>query len=360
MHSTNKQKRQKIVTTESSELVPLVVYYNDNGKNDDGANAKTSSPPPLVSPVVTQSDSATTTIGNGIIDNTLAEFDILTAGTEYVLTFDIEKSGEYPKDNFMNALGATVKRVSDRKIMSEFRVFFKQEEGKTYSNNTWNEYWNNLKKYPKNKDMLEAIKKHGVPSKEAIKSFADWLDTNERKYEGRIAITSDNHGSDVYWISYYFEKYLDRKPMTSRYGDETQYRRLHHCNAYGRGVSMDDGSGGDFVVRLLALGIDAPSNDLHDHDPLNDAKWMADLYIALIHYARRMRKAIAKYLKTLKDYPVNGMVCSIPDIIESYADMIEQKKSPFSPNNTRASLIPFWQRINYQTFPKTDAMSVSE
>lgn len=209
--------------------------------------------------------------------------------TEYVLAWDIEKSGPRTDKHSMLAIGAVVVRVIDDQEVSKFRVFMKMEEGHDFSEHCRADYWYNFEKNPNNKRVLKLIETEGIPPSDGIRKFADWLDEQERTYTS-LAPTTDNPSSDAAWVSHYFQKYLDRHPMIHREGKEPLYRRLHHSNEYARAISLDDGSGGDWCQRLREMGIKVPPKELHDHDPLNDARWIALLYTACIRYTHATRK----------------------------------------------------------------------
>jgi len=214
----------------------------------------------------------------------------MSPGIHFVLAWDIEKSGPRTDRHSMLAVGGTVLRVHDDKEMSTIRVFMKMEEGHDFSECCRKEYWYNWKDYPTNEHVLKLIEREGVSPAKGIASFATWLDTQEAQYDKQLAVTTDNPASDATWVSHYFQKYLDRNPMIHPFGDEKRYRRLHHSNAFGRAISLDDGSGGKWIERLQAMGIQTPPSDLHDHDPLNDARWIAKLYTACIRHARNLRQ----------------------------------------------------------------------
>lgn len=211
-------------------------------------------------------------------------------GTRFVLSWDIEKSGPRTDKHSMLAIGGVVVRVHDNKLMDSIRIFMKMEKGHGFSDVCRKEYWYDWDRFPMNQEILELVEEKGVEPKEGIQQFADWLDQQERTYsESGLALATDNPASDARWVSHYFQKYLDRNPMIHPYGDETKYRRLHHSNAFGRALSLDDGSGGQWCERLRAKGIQVPPDDLHDHDPLNDAKWIAKLYTACLRWTRCQR-----------------------------------------------------------------------
>jgi len=301
MLSTRKAKKQKTSEDSGDLLKPLLAYYydddDDDGDDDETERTLNGHPPRstmiMFTPVLHS-------ISNENLKQLLAIFAMEKPGTEYVLTFDIEKSGENPKENFMPAIGGAVQRVKDRKVMSEIRIFMKPEDGKCYSDHCWKEYWTDWKRFPKNKQMLASFEKYAIPPEEGIRKFAAWLDTNERKYEN-LVVANDCPSSDCLWISLYFQTFLGRLPISNQYGDETRHRRIHQTNAFARSLSWDDGSGGEWRNRLKAMGLILPPDDLHDHDPVNDAKAMGLLYIASILYVRQMRKQILTSLQYNKE-----------------------------------------------------------
>lgn len=243
-----------------------------------------SSPSPILS-----EDSITTTITKDWLASGLLP------GTNYVLPWDIEKSGPRTDKHSMLALGGAVIRVFDDKIMARFRVFMRMEEGHDFSEHCRSDYWYNWARFPTNKLVLERIEKEGVAAKDGIQAFATWLDRQERAYTKQgVALVTDNPASDGAWVSHYFQKYLDRNPIYHRYGEEPQYRRLHHSNAFGRALSLDDGRDSQWLDRLRTMGIEVPDESLHDHDPLHDAIWIGKLYAACLRFTSHRRSWIAQ------------------------------------------------------------------
>ena len=215
-------------------------------------------------------------------------------GTQFVLSWDTERSGPRTDMHSLLGIGAVVMRVKDKEIMAKFRELMKLEDGHVFGPITQKEYWLNWQKFPMNKQILAEIDKNGVSATIGIQRFAAWLDVQERTYtEAGMALVSDNPATDGKWVSHYFQKYLDRNPMVHPYGDETRYRRYHHSNAFARGVSLDDGSGGNWRKRLVELDFKMPKDSLHNHDPLSDAMWTAYLYVECLHFVHSMRYDIS-------------------------------------------------------------------
>lgn len=272
-NSNNKQPQPKSLKirlgdSPSSSLDPTAPVFHHSSSDEDEASF-VSSPMDMLVPVAAAA----------------------VEHTEYVLAWDIEKSGPRTDKHSMLALGAVVVRVADNYVPpgGEFRVFIEMEKGHDFSEVCRRDYWYNWKDFPMNENVLKAIKTHGLEPADAIRQFADWLDTQERTYKS-LALVTDNPASDACWVSHYFQKYLDRNPMIHPFGNEVKYRRLHHSNVFARAISLDDGSGGKWKERLQKRGIEVPPDSLHDHDPLNDARWIAMLYTACIRHTHKWRQ----------------------------------------------------------------------
>jgi len=292
----------------------------------------------------------------GIIGQLQREEEV--KGIRYVLAWDIEKSGPRTDKHSMLAIGAVVLRVRDDKRLAEIRLFMKMEEGHDFSECCRKEYWYNWAQFPNNKRVLELIEKEGVHPREGIAKIAAWLDHQERTYGKDLALTTDNPASDAAWVSHYFQKYLDRNPMIHPFGDESKYRRLHHSNMFGRCLSLDDGSGGDWKQRLRDMGVEVPPEDLHDHDPLNDATWIAKLYTACIRCVRKQRQQRERWARMGESLGAIGSPLtasrshSAPTttVVHRYRPLQGGARQPFSQQpdlahpRPQASFAPFWVR----------------
>jgi hypothetical protein len=273
---------------------------------------------------------------------TTADDSIPPTSTQYVLAWDIEKSGPRTDKHSMLAIGACVLQVRDGKLVSTFRVFMRMEPGHDFSEVCRQEYWFNWEKFPMNKEVLQKIEAEGVDAKEGIHQFAAWLDKQEA-YWPNLVLATDNPASDAAWVSHYFQKYLDRNPMIHPFGDETRYRRLHHSNAFARALSLDDGSGGSWTQRLKDAGVDVPPDDLHDHDPLNDAKWIARLYCGCLRYVQSLRSIVNRHDhrsgRVLRYTIQHGRIVSDPRNGPAPPGIVLRASS-----DGGASTIPFWLR----------------
>lgn len=357
-NNSNNRRRRRHAWSNSEQAVPRESRLDPtapafvNGGSGD-------SPPstPLGAPVTRASAVTEETYSSRGPSEEELVFRESTKGTRFVLAWDIEKSGPRTDKHSMLAIGAVVLRVSNDKCLAKIRLFMKMEEGHDFSDICRQEYWYNWDKFPNNKHVLELIKKQGVSPREGIAKFAAWLDHQEKTYGKQLAVTTDNPASDATWVSHYFQKYLDRNPMLHPFGDEKRYRRLHHSNAYGRCLSLDDGSGGNWQQRLRDMGVEVPPEDLHDHDPLNDATWIAKLYTACIRHVRKQRyphdRPIPEHLEfseadRQQQAPERLFICH--HTTDSGLSMRIHRNSdvPTIPNlahpRPQASLAPFWQR----------------
>lgn len=219
-----------------------------------------------------------------------------SSAIEYVLAFDVEKTGQRTDRHSMVALGACVVRVRDLAVVSSFLCFMKIEKGHGFEALCRDEYWYNWVKFPMNKVVLDRIEGEGVSPQVGIRDFATWLDARERHHEARgerLAVVVDTVGSDTTWVSHYFQKYLNRGPIEDQYGKEGRYRSIDHAVAYARGLAGDDRSRQvDWRRVLRARGVRLPPDEMHNHMPDSDARSIATTYAACLeHAAARRRRA---------------------------------------------------------------------
>lgn len=342
----------------ASRLDPTAPVFTNGRSSEEQSSEQSGSPSPPAIPLGSSPGMGPTCTEKFETAADTSLFRERTKGTEYVLAWDIEKSGPRTDKHSMLAIGAVVLRVEDDERLAEIRLFMKMEEGHDFSEICREEYWFNWDKFPNNKKVLELIEKEGVHPREGITKFAAWLDSQESRFGKKVAITTDNPASDAAWVSHYFEKYLERNPMFHPFGDERRYRRLHHSNAYARCLSLDDGSGGNWQQRLRDMGVEVPPEDLHDHDPLNDATWIAKLYTACIRYVRKQRYPCDQWRFPEEDrqqarqaqqapphpvvyyHPQQPLPMQMRILRNADVPPVPQLEQPQS----RSSFVPFWQR----------------
>lgn len=213
---------------------------------------------------------------------------------DYVLAFDIEKTGERTDKNSMVAIGGCVIGVETLEVVSRFLCFMKVEPGHGFSPLCKKEYWDNWVKFPMNEIVLKSIDKQGVDPRAGIHAFATWLDNHESSFEKQnkhLAVVVDTVGSDAMWISHYFQKYLNRPPIEDQYGNDSLYRSIKHSGAYAKGLAGYDGSP-DFNWRhvLQEKGVELPDQSMHNHMPDSDAQSIATTYAACVRWAHNQRQ----------------------------------------------------------------------
>lgn len=219
---------------------------------------------------------------------------------DFVLSFDIEKTGESPQENSMVALGGCIVSVSNSIVLERFVVFMKLEEGHCFDPLCKREYWDNWIKFPMNKKVLWHILEEGVSPREGIRQFAEWLDKWERYFEEhtsmKLALAVDTVGSDTMWVSHYFQKYLTtsdgkpRPPIEDQYGEQGRYRPIRHSNAFAQGLAQSDFSKGfDWRQELRNMGVQLPPDDMHNHMPDSDAEYIAKTFAACVRWTHDRR-----------------------------------------------------------------------
>lgn len=286
-------------------------------------------------------------------------------GWEHALAFDVETTGPVYALHSMVAIGGVVMRVVDKTVLSQIRIIMRIEKGHGFSARCKRVYWNNWKKYPVNQRLLREIKKEGGEPKKGIQRFAKWLDQQEETWEKLVLIT-DNSAFDAGWISHYFWKYLQRLPMCYRFGKESNYRPMLQSNHLRRGLVLDDGTPGQWRGDLRMFGLDSPAEEKKDHDPLNDAKWIAASYADYLNFVRRFRhgscssvhshsapewdRVAADHRETLRERQAriaHQSSLSKPLRIQfgTYRPAISITSG--SDDSCGASLVPFWKRRSY-------------
>jgi DNA polymerase III epsilon subunit-like protein len=176
-----------------------------------------------------------------------------------LLALDIETTGANLIHNAMIAIGFCLGDPLGN-VIEKGRFCFAMEKHHVYEKRALTEFWDH------HKDILEIITKEARPIESEIKRFADILDGFDKKYDLRII--TDNPQFDVGFINYYFAKYLNRNPISYKFG--TIYRPIYDTDSYSRGVlkmgykSMwtDD----KFISEKFQLQVTAKPTHLPDDD----------------------------------------------------------------------------------------------
>lgn len=170
-----------------------------------------------------------------------------------VLAVDIETSGPRVLQNGILAIGMCLGTVHGR-VLDKHRIDVKLDMNRVFDTQCMEDFWN--KTGPK--QVLDVIRQHPLSPKAAIEEFVRRVDSYDTMYD--LIIISDNPTFDLYFLNYYVEYYLQRKPLNYKFGEH--YRKL-----------VDAGS----MRRKKQLRL--PPGVKHDHFPENDAEYIYMCYM---------------------------------------------------------------------------------
>jgi len=230
-------------------------------------------------------------------------------GTNFFLATDIEKTGARPNTGFpmsdgakysfiesprkshvvsyIPALGAVAMRLSDGKVMDSFFQPMNPPSHGGFSKVCKEEFW----EQPANAANLEKWSKNNVEYFTGLENYRDWLYQMQEKYApAKMALCFDST-TDVSFLDAEFDARLDTNPLHHPQGEESQFRRNWHTNEFAKGLGRHDGSDGtDAWKTLRDAGVPLLPEELHDHNPLNDATQIAGT-IRACHVWIRLEKA---------------------------------------------------------------------
>lgn len=179
-----------------------------------------------------------------------------------ILAVDIETSGPSLKSNGILAIGICLGDLRGNVDKKE-RINVCLEEEHCFDDVCLSNFWNK----PGPSLVLRTIQIDPLTPKDAIQKFVSILDEYDRLYN--LTIVSDNPTFDFYFLSYYMDKYLCRKPLNYKFGKT--YRNLVDTCSFSRGHRLRSGD------KRLTQNM---SKDIkHDHLPENDAEYIYTRYV---------------------------------------------------------------------------------
>ena len=179
-----------------------------------------------------------------------------------ILAIDIETSGPSVKKNGILAIGICLGDLFGN-VENKQRINVNLDKHHCFDEVCLSQFWNK----PGPSQVLRIIQKDTLPPKEAMQKFISIIDEYDKTY--KLSIISDNPTFDFYFLSFYMEHYLDRKPLNYKLG--TTYRQLIDTCSFARGQKLGK------VEK--APTINTQSNILHDHFPENDAEYIYARYV---------------------------------------------------------------------------------
>lgn len=213
---------------------------------------------------------------------------------EYVIAIDIEVSGDYMvppavqeppiKPNSIIAIGGSTICVETGEEVSSILVCLQAEAGHGFEPRCLQEFWS---QEPMRK-FLKEISGQCLPAKEGIQKFVDWLDEQEAT-RPNSNLWGDNLAFDMSWLSMYMQKYLGRRSILYRNGEE--WRPIRCLNSYARGVARWTGEPSlEMWKKLRNMGVKLPDEMMHDHRPDNDARYIGLCVVSLLKWAQENQK----------------------------------------------------------------------
>lgn len=169
-----------------------------------------------------------------------------------ICVVDIETSGPSILKNGILAIGLCVGDL-DGTVKKKIRINFELDESKEFDDICVKKFWS----LPGKKKVLSMLTKNTMKEKKAIEKFTSIIDELDTNYN--ILMVSDNPAFDFYFINYYLELYMSRKPI--HYAMGKYYRSLIDAKSLliARGKKYSD---------FAFLGVK------HDHFPENDAEYI--------------------------------------------------------------------------------------
>ncbi len=184
----------------------------------------------------------------------------------HLLAIDIETSGSSFKQNGVVSLGASLQDQNSNELDS-FQMNLNLPEGHVYEMRCVKEFWS------ENKKAYDFVQQNTVAPKEAMDKFCAFLTKAETRFPELIVI-SDNPSFDMAWLNLYLDEYTDRSPLN--YTENMTYRIIWDTYSMLKVLLCERG---DFESSWeLPEKLGFKSQWTPDHNPLNDARTIADYF----------------------------------------------------------------------------------
>ncbi len=216
---------------------------------------------------------------------------------EQLIAVDIETIGDFievpegsdMKPSSLISIGMVRVNVKTGKVEASKRISLKEEEGHDFEPRCLEEFWNKEDPVGSGKrplmKLLKEFRTEAKPPKQAMQEFADWMDEQEEKHPD-IGVWGDCLSFDYGWLTVYMQRYLGRRSMLFRKGDK--WRPIRDTGSYARGLTRWSGEPGkEMWARLARMIPDLPDEDIHNHDPVQDASYIGMHAAAMLRYSAR-------------------------------------------------------------------------
>ncbi len=189
-----------------------------------------------------------------------------------ILTISLKLTGPRPSKNEILSIGYCLgSETGEIEVKKRISIKVKSQEkfDETYFKTVW----------LKNIDKLKILIREGYDdSMSAIQEFSRDLDQFDELYDLRILINSD---LEMLFINYYFDIYLDRKPLNYIH-NTNKYRKIYDVESYNKGIlrTFRESENTDKILterNKLKIG------SLQDNLPDNDAEYIYELHTLLTY-----------------------------------------------------------------------------
>jgi DNA polymerase III epsilon subunit-like protein len=177
----------------------------------------------------------------------------------HVLAFDVEASGSSLTQNGIVSIGASLQDKNSNELMY-FQVNLSLPRGRIYEEYCLENFW------LKNSEAYNFVNQNPQHPKIAMKQFCEFLEFAEEKYPNLILV-SDNPSFDIAWLNFYIAKYTERFPIN--YSTNKNYRMIFDIGSIKKTL-------------LYIKEVNFETKWVHNHNSLNDARRIADLYNQIV------------------------------------------------------------------------------
>jgi hypothetical protein len=183
-----------------------------------------------------------------------------------IFAIDIETSGPHLVKNGILSIGYCAATLNGEVLLKK-RVSLSLEN-REFDDACRNDFWS------KHEECLSKILSEQKPIKDGLVEFLNDIDELDRYYN--LMIVSDCPCYDIGFVNYYLSNYVDRLPLSHKFGDASLFRPIYDTDGYSRGLlhlKYDQVWTYDSDVRRK-LDFELPKNVTQSHFPDDDAEYI--------------------------------------------------------------------------------------
>lgn len=199
----------------------------------------------------------------------------------FVLAFDLEGSGDRASENPTVEIGAVIKSPKGETV-AKFHEFGKCTSDQ-FEERCKKEFWDKI-----DKGGIKRKRYEGSQDSYCLwKHFYEWIEANTNDLSSFI-IVSDNPTYDCGTASYNFDRYFHGKSM--HYVGQGGYVKIRDVHSAVEPLAKLLGmKRQDFEDKILEKYYEEKKVEIteHDHDSLNDANKIANIWLAMIYFLKK-------------------------------------------------------------------------